>query len=103
MKEYTNLDEWSFNEDIKVLQNVEVPVNHRKNTIIVQNININKDTSPLPIYEAIFEEIHRLGGIRQFTDYIYKLAIEYYGGKNKAAIKLGVHRRSLQYFEDKQK
>lgn len=103
LKGYTDLDQ--YGNDLKILQHLDVPISmRRKNTTIVQNITVRdpvKDKAHQSFYELVLGEIYELGGMRQFINRIYDHAVEHYGSKSRAAIKLGINRSTLTYFEQK--
>ena len=106
MKTYTDLDQYNPDYgDLKVLQNLDLdlPMKNKKNTVIVQNITIE---DPLrrgeTLYESILDEIIRSGGMKEFIAKVYTYAIEKHGTRARAATRLGIKRRTLDYFMQKQ-
>lgn len=106
MKGYTDLDQYNppINEDdLKILQNLDIqlPANQKKNTVIVQNISINKENRDFD-FDSIIILIRRYGGVQGFIKAIYAYAIQQNKGNlARAADDLMIPRQTLSEYRKK--
>jgi len=104
MKTYNDLDQYNQALDadtLKIIQNanIEIPMARKKQTVVIQNINVQSHELNQSFYERLFTEINRLGGMRPFLNYLYDMALEVYGSPSRASVKLGINIRTLQRYQ----
>jgi len=68
-----------------------------KNQIVINNIAVQLGLNePNPVfYDAVLEEIYRVGGLKAFVNRIYEYAIDHYGNVNKASHALNIDNKSM--------
>uniref|UniRef100_A0A6M3IKD1 Uncharacterized protein n=1 Tax=viral metagenome TaxID=1070528 RepID=A0A6M3IKD1_9ZZZZ len=102
---------------LKILQNLDVDVSMKKkhNILIIQNVNVNEknsipqepprivnfDGNERDLYNLVFDEVRKLGGIKYFLLKLCKYAVSFCDG-NKAltARKLNLSRRTIDNYEN---
>lgn len=97
MKGYTDLDQYNPT-DVKILQNADIPVSHRRNTTVIQNVNIQSGTG----FDSVIQMIQLYGGVQNFVKALYSHAIQKSGGNlNQAAEMLRIPRQTLSEYRKK--